>query len=110
MSRTRSSEQRSDPRLRLDVQVEVLPLDGRLSSFSSQARDFSMQGIFLDSTRLPEIDTLLLLIIHPSDGGPPLKLTAQVVHRIAGRGFGCRFIDVGALTSTRVRRITAAAR
>lgn len=98
-------DKRSDARQRLDLRVEVLPLDGRRPAFWSRARDFSMQGIFVNSTRLPEIDALLVLKVHPADGGPALKLTAQVVHRLAGRGFGCRFIDVGALTATRVRRV-----
>ena len=100
-------DKRTDPRQRLDLKVEVLPLDGRRPSFWSKARDFSMQGIFVNSTRLPEIDALLVLRVFPADGGPALKLTGQVVHRLPGRGFGCRFIDVGALTATRVRRISA---
>ena len=66
-----TDDKRSDARQRLDLRVEVLPLDGRHAPFWSRARDFSMQGIFVNSTRLPEIDALLVLKVYPQTAAPP---------------------------------------
>jgi hypothetical protein len=95
-------DQRSVQRRDLCAQVEVLPLDGRRPSFWARARDVSSKGIFIDSTRSPGLDTLVVLKIHIGRREPPLKVTAEVVHRIQGRGFGCRFTDTGVVTSTRL--------
>jgi hypothetical protein len=83
---------RNERRYRFHADVEALPLDGRDAVFFGSTGDISHQGVFINAGEQPAIDSMVVLKIHSELG--KLKLTARVVHRLAGIGFGCEFIDL----------------
>ena len=79
-------------RYRFYAQVETIPLDGRDEPVWGTTYDISPNGVFITSSHLPQIDTIVVLKLHTEFGS--LKVTARVVHRLLNLGFGCEFIDL----------------
>ena len=90
-------DRRTLERFKLHTEIFIQPLDGCHSARWVMSEDLSHKGIFIRSRSGYPLDTLISLKIHTLHGC--ISLTGQVVHRINGVGFGCRFLNL----STRSR-------
>jgi len=98
----------AEPRRGIAADILVLPLDGRVPGFRATCRDISHDGVFVASTRSLPLDSLVVLKI--TIGKLILELTAQIIHAIAGHGFGCQFLDVGEADLRSLSLLVAASR
>jgi len=83
---------RSEERYEFRARVRAIPLDGRHEPILGTTEDISHRGVFVSSSAMLPVDSLVVLKIHTPHG--KLKVSARVVHNIEGGGFGCEFIDL----------------
>jgi hypothetical protein len=100
---------RRHKRFAIPANVMVIPLDGKQEPFWATAEDVSARGVFINARRHPPIDSVLMLKLVVDQHQRPLRVKAQVVHRIAELGFGCRFIDMTPTTSKALSKLVAEA-
>ena len=90
-------------RFPITARVMVIPLDSGGESFWSTSRDMGGGGVFICArAAIAPRRELLLKIVHRKI---TLCVKAEVVHRIGGVGFGCRFVDVSPAASTSIGRL-----
>ena len=83
---------RSEERYEFRARVRAIPLDGRHEPILGTTEDISHRGVFVSSSAMLPVDSLVVLKIHTPHG--KLKVSARVVHNIEGVGFGCQFMDI----------------
>ena len=91
---------RSLERFELHTEIFIEPLDERYPSRWVMSSDITHEGIFIRSGSAYPLDALISLTIHTLHGD--IEVTGQVVHRIGGVGFGCRFVELSERSKSRL--------
>jgi hypothetical protein len=87
----------------------VVPVDGQTTPYWAAAQDLSTRGVFVHTRKQPAIDEVLLLKIVPGGESPEMRVKVKVVHRIAGVGFGCQFVEMTPRASRALSNLVASA-
>jgi hypothetical protein len=87
----------------------IIPADGLSEPFWAKAEDLCTRGVFISAREQLRIDEVVLLKIVARGTAQPMRVKARVVHRIAGVGFGCRFVEMTPRTSRALSNLVAAA-
>ncbi len=79
-------------RFKHQTEIFIKPLDGHYPARWVTSEDVTHRGIFIRTGTGYPLDLLMTLKIVTLHGC--IEVTGQVVHRIDGVGFGCRFVDL----------------
>ena len=101
-------------RVKIPVEVMVIPLDGQEEPFWATSEDLSSRGLFITGRRQPPIDQVLMLKIVLPEAlvgrqRRPVRVKARVVHALPGVGFGCKFVEMTEHASDVINTIMACA-
>lgn len=97
------TERRHEDRIPVQMWVEERIADGL---YFQRAANLSAGGMYLENTIPHPVGTRVALQFTLPDGGPPLRVHAQIVNAAAEDtvGMGLKFVDLPAEEAERIRK------
>lgn len=86
MGEGNDSERREYPRISAELHVEFSHLGGAEASHAEVAENISSGGVFLRTSVVLPVGTVMSLTISPGPSQPPIRLEAEVVRTVTTSG------------------------